>query len=96
MSKPTLMQTYAAALAARGEKRVDVIARGEKWTWSFWLQRLPDGSLHANEKGWFFFLGVNGSVRIGARRSMSRVLREELKALLLAEGRAVLAKETAR
>jgi hypothetical protein len=82
MAKQTQMQKLCAALARRGEVKVQQLSRCEVWSRTHNLLGTPV----PREVKTFYYVGVGGSFRAGPTRGTSRVIAADLKAKLLIEG----------
>ncbi len=89
----TQKQRIEAALAARGEQRKEQLAAGTKWTRNFCGTRSISGSLVPTSGKHYWFVGVNGSLRVGASKRISKRAKEEVKEALLLEGEVALVKQ---
>ncbi len=88
MAATTMLKKFEAALAARGERLVKVTARYRVWTRT---SSLGDNRIRpAGVPEMFYYLGSNGSIRIGQTATDSRPLVETLKLSLLKAGEAEL------
>lgn len=89
MSKRTIQQRLEAALRKRGEvKEESSNNRTARWSRRFKGERDADGGLVPNPPGGrpYWFVGLNGSLRIGKARTLSIAVKPVIKALLLKEG----------